>query len=314
MDYERRERRWLRAGLLLIVTFWASAVPTMALVTIPFILLADFLPGRGALQLALAAVAVLTTFPLAPPEGGVWWIERGWGLLLGGWFLALTIRWPDSAFTTRALGALAGAGAVAAAFFARRPGIFESVDGAVTRQLRLMGDQVVALAQGSAAEPELAAFIVNTVQAVTELQSRFYLGLLMIASVSGLGVAWWVYVRVARGSDRGLGPLRDFRFNDQMVWLAIASVILVLWGSAGVLGELGANGLLFMAALYAVRGAAVVVFVTGGVSFTGGLLLTLAIALIPAYVVSVAMFIGLGDTWLDVRARALKALGRGSEP
>lgn len=313
MEFERPERRWLRAGLLLLVTFWASAVPTMALVTIPFVLLAVFLPGRGVLPLSLAAVAFLTTFSLAPPEGAVWWLERGWGLLVGGWFLALSVRWPDSAFTTRALGALAGAGAVAGAFFARRPATFDAVDGAIVRELRTMSDQVVTLAQGSTADPELTTFIVNTVQAVTELQSRFYPGLLMIASVSGLGVAWWVYVRVARGSDRGLGPLRDFRFNDQLVWLAITSVILVLWGSAGVLNDVGANGLLFMSALYAVRGAAVVVFVTGGVSLTGGVLLTLGIALIPAYVVSVAMFIGLGDTWLDVRARALTALGRGSD-
>ena len=313
MERVRPERRWLRAAILLVVTFWASAVPTMAVITIPFILLALTLPRQGIAVLAIAALAVVTTFSLVPPEGGIWWIERGWGLLLGGWFVALTLRWPDTAFITRALGAVTGAVAVAVAFFSRRPRDLALVDGAVMRQLEAMGTQAATAAEGLAADPEFATAITETVRVVTELRGQFYPGLLMIASVSGLGVAWWLYVRLAQGSDKGLGPLRDFRFNDQLVWVAIASVVLVLWGSAGPAAEAGANGLLFMSALYAVRGAGVVVFVTGGVSLTGGFLLALGILLIPPYVMSAALFIGLGDTWLDVRARALRALGRSSE-
>ena len=320
MEMERKERRWLRAGLLLLITFWASAVPTMAVVTVPFMLLALLLPRRGILALALAAVALLTTFSLVPAVGGLWWLERGWALLLGGWFLALTLRWPESAFINRALGAISGAVLVAFAFFTGRPSAFRGVDGAITRELQEKADQAIATMEGFASDPEAGPSVVSLAQSfaeavpmVVEMKSRFYPGLLLIASVTGLGVAWWIYVRVAQGSDRGLGPLRDFRFNDQLVWVAIASVLLVLWGSAGPASEAGANGVLFMSALYAVRGAAVVVFVTGGVSLMGGLFLGLGFWLIPAYIVSAAMFIGLGDTWLDVRARALKAVGRDSE-
>jgi len=313
MEIERPERRWLRAGVLLILTFWASAVPTMTVMTVPFVLLALGLPRRSGLVLGLAAVAMLTTFSLRPPDGGLWWLERGWALLLGGWFLALTMRWPTSAFTTRALGAVAGSATVALAFFASRPSVRRMVDGVVTRQLEIMGDRVAASVTDLAADPQISTAILNGLQVVTEMRSRFYPGLLLIASVTGLGVAWWLYVRISHGSDRGLGPLRDFRFNDQLVWVAVASVGLALWGSAGLAADAGANGLLFMSALYAVRGAAVVVFVTGGVSIVGGLLLFLGILLVPPYVLSAAMFIGLGDTWLDVRARALKAFGRGAE-
>ena len=313
MEEERKERRWLRAGALLLITLWASAVPTMAVVTVPFVLLALLLPRRGVLALALAAVALLTTFSLVPPAGGLWWIERGWALLLGGWFLALTMRWPSASFIHRALGAVAGAGMVAVAFFSGRPRLFRVVDGVVTRQLQALAEQAVATAQRLATDPEVGTSLVNGIQLVTDMKSRFYPGLVLIASVAGLGVAWWIYVRVAQGSDRGLGPLRDFRFNDQLIWVAIASVGLLLWGSAGWVAEAGANGVLFFSALYAVRGAAVVVFVTGGVSLMGGVLLGLGFWIVPAYVVSAAMFIGLGDTWLDVRARALKAVGRGSE-
>ena len=47
-----------------------------------------------------------------------------------------------------------------------------------------------------------------------------------------------------------------------------------------------------------------VLFLNGGLSVLGGLLLGLAILLVAPVILGAALLIGLGDTWLDVRAKA----------
>ena len=59
----------------------------------------------------------------------------------------------------------------------------------------------------------------------------------------------------------------------------------------------------FMAGLYAVRGGAVASFVSGGGSFAGYVLLMIAFALASPFVIGFALFLGIADTWLDLRAR-----------
>jgi hypothetical protein len=64
-----------------------------------------------------------------------------------------------------------------------------------------------------------------------------------------------------------------------------------------------------MAALYALRGVAVFLFVTGGVSFLGATLFTLALLFVAPVVLAVALFVGVGDTWLGVRERIRSTRG-----
>jgi len=310
---QKPERRWIRAALLFLFALWVPVLPSMSLVTIPFVFLALLLPRRGSAVLALAALGLVVTLTLAPPSGGLWYVERGWAVLLGGWFVALTLRWPSSPFISRALGAVAGASAVTLALLSSRPGGARELDGLVKERLV----ELAALARETTArlatDDQVQTAMMTAVEAMTQIREQFYPGLLLIASVCALGVAWWAYVRLGQGSDRGLGPLRDFRFNDQLVWVTVVAVAAVLWGSSGGVTGFGANALLVMAALYAVRGAAVVVFVTGGVSLTGGVLVTLGMLFVAPYLVSLAVFIGLGDTWLGLRERARSALGGGSD-
>jgi hypothetical protein len=79
--------------------------------------------------------------------------------------------------------------------------------------------------------------------------------------------------------------------------------VVVLLGSSGLLERVGTNAVVFMGALYALRGAAVVLFLAGGVSFLGGFLLVLGFLLVAPVFLTGAFAIGLGDTWLDLRAR-----------
>jgi hypothetical protein len=62
----------------------------------------------------------------------------------------------------------------------------------------------------------------------------------------------------------------------------------------------------FMGALYALRGVAVVLFLAGGVSLLGGIFLALGLLLVAPVLMTGAFVIGLGDTWLDLRARRRK--------
>jgi hypothetical protein len=95
----------------------------------------------------------------------------------------------------------------------------------------------------------------------------------------------------------------EFRFNDQLVWVFIAGLALLLIGWGGDWGRAGSNTVVFMGALYALRGAAVVLFAMGGVSFFGAAMLCLGLVFIAPVMLALALFIGLGDTWVDLRER-----------
>jgi hypothetical protein len=90
------------------------------------------------------------------------------------------------------------------------------------------------------------------------------------------------------------------------VWVLVLGAVLFLLQPDDPLGRAGLNLLVFSGALYAVRGAGVVVGVTRGVSAFGWVMLALAFLLLAPFLLVAALLIGLGDTWLDIRARVLK--------
>lgn len=305
------ERRggWRRAAALLAVVFLLSVAPPGVLIAIPFALLAVTLPPWRAGALALAGMAVLLT--LGTGRGSAqWYVERGWALLLGGWFLALTARWPGAAFLARALGAVAGALAVAALFFTQHPESWPALDWMVWSRLQGAADsalQALRAVQGGAALPPA---LVAAVERATEAQRLLFPALLALASVAALGVAWWLYVRLVRRDEGALRPLPEFRFSDHLLWVLVLGVLLLVVPVGEPWQRAGMNAVVFMGALYALRGAAVVLYLTGGFSFLGGLLLGVGIVLVAPLVVGAALVIGLGDTRLDLRRR-VKAAGGG---
>ena len=159
---------------------------------------------------------------------------------------------------------------------------------------------------GPEAVPEMVqAGLIETIA----LQGYVFPALLGLASLSSLGVAWWLYLRMAQAEAGGIGPFREFRFHDQLVWVLILGLLFFL-GSGGLLDRVGVdlaragtNAAVFMGALYALRGAAVVLFLAGGVSFLGGVLLLFGFYFMAPLLLAGAFIMGLGDTWLDLRAR-----------
>ena len=297
------QRGWPRAAALFAVLLVPSVVRPDVLVGVPFVILGGVLGLRrlGLVLLAALAVAVVVG---GGPRDGLWYVERGWAVLVGGGFAALTLRDPGATFTRRALGALAGAMAFAALLFAAQEGAWGSLDLAmrdrVTGAVRSALDAMVLLRGGEAVPQALVTSLYRTAEA----QTSVFPALVGISTMAGLGVAWWVYVRLALGNDQAVRPLREFRFNDHLVWLLIGGLVLLLVGRwEGWLPRVGANAVVFMGSLYALRGAAVILFLSGGLSLIGTILLTLGLVFVTPVILAGAMVIGIGDTWLDVRGR-----------
>jgi hypothetical protein len=245
--------------------------------------------------------AILAWGVLQGERAGTWWTERGWALLVGGWFVALTLRRPESGFLSRALASLAGAAGIAALAVTMDGGGWALLDWHVGEMIR---GYTAAFIEWVRQRPQGASpALVTALYAAAETQIKVFPATLALATLAGLAVAWWLYVRMAHGDDHGLLPLREFRFNDQLVWLFIGGLALTVAGS-GALERAGSNALVFMGVLYAMRGAGVVSFFGGGRTPLSAFLLVLGLLFVAPVMMVAALVIGLGDTWLDLRARA----------
>ena len=298
-------RHWPRAlALFGIVLATSLFVQPGVVIGVPLALL---LAARGLRSVVSMAVAGLVILIVAGGRGGLepglWYAERAWGVLLGGWFLALTLRWPAWRLTSRALGAAAGAAAACAGFFAARIGSWSRLDGAVSRSMQADVEVTVDWLNGVGGGEALSPELITIAQDIAAAQVSVFPALLGVESLAALGVAWWARARLLGDRDPGLAPLRDFRFNDHLVWVLVAGLVLLLVQPGSVLARVGSNVLVLMGALYALRGAAVFVFISGGVSLFGSLVFVALLVLVPPVVLGMAALIGVGDTWLDLRAR-----------
>jgi hypothetical protein len=286
---------------LLLISGLVVVVDWFLLVAIPFALLVVFLPSRRILAMGLAALALAASMA-GPADSGLWFVERGWALLVGGAFVALTIRWPHKPFLPRGLGAV-GAGFLGAGLIFRvRPGDWAVVDWAVRSRIGSFWSFFLNLVREGLRPETLPPEFEATALARAADQAYLYPGLLGLASLSALALAWWIFVALARSGEQALRPVREFRFNDQLVWVLIGGVGLLL-ASSGTLERLGTNAVVFLGGLYALRGAAVMLFLSGGVSLFGGIALFLGFFFLAPLIVAGAFVLGLGDTWLDLRAR-----------
>lgn len=127
--------------------------------------------------------------------------------------------------------------------------------------------------------------------------------LLALESLAALGLAWAVYHRLSAVKiGPMLGPLTEFRFNDQLIWALAVGLTLSLLPAFTEGRNAGFNLLLFFGALYAVRGLGILAWIS-----KGRYLFIILLSLIPQgfFLLGVmALALGLGDTWLDLRRRA----------
>ena len=293
---------WRRAVALFAVVF---AMPSVArpsvLIAVPFLLLLGMKRLRTASAIVACGLALLIV--IGGARDGIWYFERGWAVLIGGWFVAVSMARPAMQLSGRLLAAVMGATASAASILAVRSGAWSVIDWAVTDRVQAAVAAVVDAAVLFRGGETLSPLLVAVVYQTADWQVSLFPAFTAITSMGALAAAWWATGAFSASDGRTIGPIRDYRFNDHLVWVFVIGLVLMVVRGGEPLQRVGFNAVAFMGALYALRGAAVVVFVSGGLSFLAYLLTTVVFVVAPAVVLGGAMVVGIGDTYLDFRKR-----------
>ncbi len=297
------ERSWPRAVALLVITLFLSVSSAGVLVAVPFLALTMVLGLRRLPAVVVAMFAVFVAVGV-PERGGIWYLERGWTVVLGAWFVVLTMRWPRSRFFPRAFAAVAATAAVVGLLVMLQPGSWSVANWLITEGMMRSVSLIAQMSMAVDSEASLSTAQLNTLFEWAAQQGRFFPALLGLSSLSGLAVAWWAYVKLSAGSGLGLRPLREFRFNDHLVWLFLMGLALLVLGSGEGWTSAGSNAVVFMGGLYVLRGAAVLLFLNGGVTGLGFFFLAVAMLFLAPVLITGALVVGVGDTWLDLRSKA----------
>jgi predicted membrane protein DUF2232 len=263
--------------------------------------------------LALAAWMFLTPMPGTPSFVA---IAKGWSLLLVASFGVASIMSPRQSFFPRALSAVGLSFAVGLAlvlFASKRPGAVErTVRNEYERRVESWLADWEAVSQkkewkeitrDNPGMETLARESSDQLRKLPPITARLYPSILALESLAVLALAWGLYHRVSRARiGLPLAPLRDFRFNDQLVWGLVLGITAVAVPTLKVFSTVGLNLLLFFGALYALRGLGVLAWFFAPGRLMVALTIGLAIFMWPLLGVF-ALGIGLGDTWLDWRSR-----------
>ena len=293
-----RKSDWLRAGVLCILVLLTSTARPSVLVAVPFLLLVGTNTLRGYAILGATLIAIIIV--MIGPYDGMWYLERGWALLLGGCFVGLSIARPKMKISDRALEAVFGALVLAAILMTLMSGAWNIVDWVISDRVRATVAQVIALGGSEGLAPALITALYQTADA----QILIFPALTALASMSALLLSWWLFIFFSGRSEEALGSVKNFRFNDHLIWMLVVGLFLLFTRWNEPLQRLGSNAVVFIGALCAVRGAAVIVFITGGFSVLGYAMTLFGLVIVPPIVLGGAVLIGIADIYLDFRKRS----------
>ena len=292
--------------------------------------------GRAFLALAWVAIAVLLSIPsagggaAAADASAFYNLTRGWSLLLAGAFGLVCLFAEDRPFLPRALVALGltlglagvmsvlgpvtlshASSSVAQEFARRDAETMATLNGMIESHAKEWQDLTAKLPQFSDVVPETD----KELSALSGFGHDVFPALLALESLAALALGWATYHRLGRARlGEPLRPLREFRFNDQLIWGLIVGLTIMLLPTLSTLRGAGKNLLVFFGALYAIRGFGVLSWFMApgslGITLGVGFLMLFAPVLnvIAAFVFmllgTAALALGLGDTWADWRGRA----------
>lgn len=287
------------AAVLTLLSPWL-----LLLIVLPLSLLVLALgPRRPVLLGAAIALGMVAFFGSDAERVAFWYLERGWVLLLAAWFIVMVMAMPNARFFPRALAAVGAALATSAAVLTVKPEGWQVLDAAVTRRFQEVAEFVINVWSQTEAPRGWVDQATEVMRRTAELQSYLHPAMLALESLIGLGVAWWAFGRVIVREESPLGRLRDFRFSDHLVWLLIVGILLMIVQKGEPATRAGANLVTFMGALYALRGGAIILVVTGLQGIGGAVLAALLFLLLYPIVLTTTILVGLSDTWFDLRAR-----------
>ncbi len=294
-------------GALVAVAVLVSPIRPFPLLAVPFALLLVALRPRDLFGLATAAVLLVLVFrpdPLDPGSG--WFMSRGWCLLAGGLFTGFSVLRRPPALFDRSLGTVTIATTAIALTAFLEPGLGRAVDGWMEAQIREAATTAYSIL---AADPEAAAgSIGDSIRAAIETWAVFqhdvYPALLALATMAALSVCWYFAGRHGENYDRP-PAVREFSFRDELVWILVAGLMLLVLPLGGEAFRIGENATLFMAALYLARGGAILAWIAAAAATSAWTWILLAVGAVLAYpfVFGAALVLGLVDTWLHVRER-----------
>ncbi len=263
---------------------------------------------------------VLATWILAGPiraSDSFAMLERAWCLMLAGTFGVAHVVMPRHRFLQRALAAIAATTMISVVFLMLSgAGSFEQfhsmVVGEIDQRLAASIDMVSEamrsaqwqrLAQSSPTFARLAEDSAQQLQQFASVARTTYVAVLAIESLAALAVTWALFHRVSRARvGAPLAPLREFRFSDQLVWGLVASIVVMLLPTFSALRAAGLNLLIFFSVLYALRGLGVLTWYFAAHRVGFALVMVVAVLALPLPSLF-SLGVGLGDTWLDWRAR-----------
>ena len=281
----------------------STARPSV-LVAVPFLLLVGTNTLRGYAILGATLIAIIIV--MVGPYDGMWYLERGWALLLGSCFVGLSIARPKMKISDRALEAVFGALVLAAILMTLMSGAWNIVDWVISDRVRATVAQVIALGGSEGLAPTLITALYQT----AEGQILIFPALTALASMSALLLSWWLFIFFSGRSEEALGSVKNFRFNDHLIWMLVVGLFLLFTRWNEPLQRLGSNAVVFIGALCAVRGAAVIVFITGGFSVLGYAMTLLGLVIVTPIVLGGAVLIGIADIYLDFRKRSEQLAAR----
>lgn len=317
--------RWRGLVFALIAFITVSAIPVLGFyapvkawpVLLTTIIAACAIIGwiRGA-PIAAALIwvlaAVLLLFRTAPAGDAYFWLERGWILLVAGIFGLTAVVGGERPFFQRALLTVLASFVVALAALGAGAGSFERlqliVSGEfVTRNQATLeafdggADALVGAATNSEAVAQSLAETKERLRLAPQISGLLAPALLALQTLAALAIGWAMYHRLSRVRiGPALAPLREFRFNDQLVWGLAVGLVVLLLPAFEEAQAIGLNLVVFFAMLYFVRGLGVLAWVTKGGVFV---VLAVLFSLFPPALGA----LGLSDTWLDWRSRAKAA-------
>ncbi len=299
---ERWSGLWPAAGLLLLVMLLSplssSPLGLLAIIGVPAAMaILTFEPPQSGT--AILALLLLAGAALGLREAGpLWYIERGWALLLAAGFAFGTALAPRRRVFDRSLAAVVIAGTSVAALGALRPQLLADLDWRISAQFT----QALAVYDF---ETLGGRSMEAAVQRVASLWEAVYPALLALASISALGVVGYITGRI-RGESKPLPPLREFRFGDHLVWGLVLGLVLLVLPADAWAGRAGANLVTVMGGLYLLRGLAVLVWLGAAVLSSGWVIGAWVLAALVLYPVTLgaALVMGVSDTWLDLRSRS----------
>ena len=272
--------------------------------------------GRAGLALVWVALAAWT---LSRPVGGdsahFDVLARGWSLLVAACFGLVCCLGRARTFFVRALTAVTISLAIALAVVAatRTADVRDVVLTELTGRSREATTAFQAalstnprwsdLTARDPAAADAATTILDLIEAGAIRGAQVFPALLGLESLVILALAWALFHRLSRVRiGAPLAPLREFRFNDQLVWGVLLAITILLLPTLAMVRAAGWNLLLFFGGLYAVRGFGVLAWFLAPGRFALPLIVLLLFMFPPLG--ALAFGLGLGDTWLDWRNRA----------